>query len=203
VNANFVYDLPFGSGRRFGADNRLDKVIGGWYVSGIYHAFSGGPLAVSQGNTAFGGGLVFGPATGAIPLARPDYGNSVNRGVVGSGGIGTAGNPANAVPGSGLNLFANPEAVYRNFRRINLAGDTRQGRGVLRGLPFWNLDISLGKMVKLTERVKFALAFDFFNVLNRVNFNTPGLSLTSPTTFGVITGAGVPRRIQGGVRVEF
>jgi hypothetical protein len=203
VNANFVYDLPFGSGRRFDAGKGWDRVIGGWYVAGIYQAVSGAPIAVSQGNPAFGSGLVFGPATGAIPLKKPDVGNSVHRGVIGSGNIGTTGNPANAVPGSGLNLFANPEEVYRNFRRINLASDTRQGRGVLRGLPFWNLDLSLGKETKFTERVKLTLAFDFFNVLNRVNFNTPGLSLLSPTTFGVITGAGAPRRIQVGGRVEF
>jgi hypothetical protein len=136
---------------------------------------------------------------GAIPLKKPDFGNSDHRGVIGSGGIGTTGNPANAAPGSGLNLFVNLEEVYRSFRRINLASDTRQGRG----LPFWNLDLSLGKETKFTERVKLTLAFDFFNVLNRVNFNTPGLSLLSPTTFGVITGAGAPRRIQVGGRVEF
>ena len=206
VSANFVYDLPFGSGRRpflFNAGKRLDRVIGGWYVSGIYQAVSGAPLTVSQGVTAFGGGLLFSPPTGAIPLKKPAFGNSVHGVVAGSGGIGTAGNPGNPVPGSGLNLFANPEEVLKNFRRINLVSDGRQGRGVLRGLPFWNLDLSLGKQTKITERVKFALAFDLFNVLNRVNFATPGLNLTSPTTFGVITGAGAPRRIQVGARVEF
>jgi hypothetical protein len=202
INANFVYDLPFGSGRRFAAGKALDRVIGGWYVAGIYQAFSGAPLAVSHGNTVFGGGLQS-PATGAIPLRKPNFGNSVQNGVAGSGGIGTAGNPANPVPGSGLNLFANPEEVFKNFRRVNLASDGRQGRGVLRGLPFWNLDLSLGKVTKITEGLKFALAFDLFNALNRVNFNTPGMSLASPTTFGVITGAGLPRRIQVGARVEF
>ncbi|MGH9850926.1 MAG: carboxypeptidase regulatory-like domain-containing protein [Blastocatellia bacterium] len=203
VNANFVFDLPFGSGRRFGAGKRLDRLIGGWYVSGVYQAFSGAPLAVSQGAQVYGAGLIFSPTTGAIPLRKPDYGNSVHGVVAGSGGVGTAGNPANPVPGSGLNLFANPEEVFKNFRRINLASDGRQGRGVLRGLPFWNLDFSLGKQTKVTERVKFALSFDFFNVINRVNFGAPSLSLTNPTTFGVITGAGDPRRIQVGARVEF
>ncbi len=132
MSANFVYDLPFGSGRRFDGGKRLDRVIGGWYVAGIYQAFSGAPLTVSQGNPAFGGGLLFSPPSGAIPLRKPDVGNSVHGVVAGSGGIGTAGNPASPVPGSGLNLFASPEEVYKNFRRINLASDGRQGRGVLR-----------------------------------------------------------------------
>jgi hypothetical protein len=136
-------------------------------------------------------------------VKRSDFGNSVHAGIVGSGGIGAAGDPRNPVPGSGLNLFTNPEQVFKSFRHINLASDGRQGRGVLRGLPFWNLDFSLGKATKITERVKLALAFDFFNAVNRVGFDNPSLSLTSPTAFGVITGAGDPRRIQVGARVEF
>jgi hypothetical protein len=204
MNVNFVYDLPFGLGRRFDTGKGLDRLIGGWYVSGIFQTLSGAPLTVSQGGRAYGGGATnFTPTSGALPVKKLDLGNSVHSGVVGSGGIGTTGNPANATPGSGLNLFANPEEVFKNFRRVNLASDGRQGRGVLRGLPFWNLDLSLGKVTTITERVRFALAFDMFNVLNHVNFNTPGLSLTSPTTFGVITGAGAPRRIQVGARVEF
>jgi Carboxypeptidase regulatory-like domain len=203
VNANFVYDLPFGSGRRFATGKRLDKLIGGWYVAGVYQAFSALPLSVSQGFQVYGGGLIFSSASGAIPLKKPDFGNSVHDGVVGSGGVGVAGDPRNPVPGSGLNLFANPEEAFKSFRPINLAGDGRQGRGVLRGLPFWNLDFSLGKVTKITEGVKFALAFDFFNVINHINFGAPGLSLTNPTTFGVITGAGDPRRIQVGARLEF
>jgi hypothetical protein len=201
VNANFLYDLPFGSGRRFEAHGWLNRVIGGWYTSGIFQAYSGLPLTFSQGAAAYGSGLVFPVATGAIPLKKPDFGNSVHRGIKGSAGISTSGDPATG--GSGLNLFANPEQVYNSFRRINLASDGRQGRGVLRGLPFWVVDFSLGKTTKVTENVKFSLAADFFNVLNRVNFNTPGVNLLNKTTFGVITGAQPPRRIQISGRVEF
>ena len=51
---------------------------------------------------------------------------------------------------------------------------------------------------------------DFFNVFNHVDFANPGLSLTGPTTFGVITSQFVPanrtsgsRWIQLSMRVEF
>src|SRR6185503_2590619 len=94
VNANFVYDLPFGQGRHFSAGNWLNKVIGGWYLSGIYTATSGLPLTVVQGVQVFGAGAVFGTGTGAIPLRKPDFGNSLNRNVAGSGGVGITGNPA-------------------------------------------------------------------------------------------------------------
>jgi hypothetical protein len=206
INANGVYDLPFGSGRRFAAGNWIDKVIGGWYVSGIFQASSGVPLTAVQGFQVFGAGAIFGTGTGAIPTSRLPSDNSTHGGVTGSGGIGTAGDPASG--GSGLNLFSNPESVFNSFRAINLATDTRQGRGVLRGLPRWQLDLSLGKQTKITERVEFTFTADFFNIFNHVNFVDPTLNLSQRASFGVITNQLInaiyrPRTIQFGARVQF
>lgn len=206
-NANGLYELPFGNGQRFSAGNWVDKLIGGWYVSGIWQASSGLPLTVIQGFQVFGAGVVFGTGTGAIPINKPDFGNSLNDNITGSGGVGTSSDPNNG--GSGLNLFSNPEQVLNNFRRINIATDGRQGRGVLRGLSRWQLDMSLGKTTSIGERVKFRVTADFFNIFNRVNFVDPTLSLNSPTSFGVvnsqlINAAGYrPRAIQLGGRVVF
>ena len=208
-NANFVYDLPFGKDRHFNTGNWVDNVIGGWYLSGIWQAASGGALGVFQSFQAYGAGAVFGTAANAIPLKKPDFGNEVNNNVNGSSGIGTAGNPANR--GSGKNLFANPEEVYNNFRRIRISEDGRQGRGVLRGFARWQTDISLGKQTRITEQVRFSLSFDFFNIFNRVNFADPGLSLDDRVNFGVVSGQLVgaangfyrPRAIQIGARIDF
>lgn len=206
VNANGVYDLPFGGGRRFSAGNWIDQVIGGWYLSGIWQASSGLPLTVVQGTQVFGAGVVFGTGTGAIPINRPDFGNEVNRNVKGSGGVGTLSDPANG--GSGLNLFGNPEQVLGNFRRINIATDGRQGRGTLRGVSRWQFDMSLGKNTSIGERVKFRITADFFNIFNRVNFVDPTLNINNPTSFGVINTQLInigfrPRTIQIGGRVQF
>ncbi|MDQ3175271.1 MAG: hypothetical protein M3Q91_16435, partial [Acidobacteriota bacterium] len=203
LNANFVYDLPFGSGRRFSAGNWTDKLIGGWYVSGIYTASSGVPLTVVQGFQVFGAGAIFGAGTGAIPISRLNVGNDLHSGVTGSGGIGTSGNPATR--GTGLNLFTDPEAVFNSFRRINIATDGRSGRGVLRGFSRWNLDFSVGKETKIGERVKLTITSDFFNVFNRVNFVNPFLFLQNQAGFGVITNTllNSQRRIQLGGRFEF
>lgn len=213
ANANFVYDLPFGKDRAFSAGNWLDRVIGGWYVSGIWQAASGAPLTVTQGFQVFGAGAIFGTNTGALPLQKPDYGNSVHNGVKGSGGIGTAGDPANK--GSGLNIFGSPEDVYKNFRRLNISEDGRSGRGVLRGFSRWQFDMSLGKQTKITEKVRFGLTFDFFNLFNHVNFADPSLDLNSRASFGVVTtqltpqlaasanGFYRPRVIQIGGRIDF
>jgi hypothetical protein len=206
-NANGVYDLPFGKGR-FDAGRVLNKFIGGWHVSGIFQAFSGAPLTVVQGTQVFGAGLIFGASTGAIPTSRLDRDNSVKSGVTGTGGVATSGNITSTNRGTQLNLFSNPEQVTKSFRSINIASDGRHGRGVVRGLPRWQLDLSLGKTTTFFERVRFGLQFDFFNVFNKVNFQDPILDLRSPATFGVINtqfiAAGFrPRVIQIGARVEF
>ena len=71
----------------------------------------------------------------------------------GSGGVGTDGDPATG--GSGLNIFANPEAVLTDFRPIQVSKDARSARGVLRGLHYWNFDLSLAKRTLVTDRVAF------------------------------------------------
>lgn len=203
LNANWYYDLPFGRGRYLSTGSWFDKVIGGWYLSGIFSANSGLPLTVAQSNQVWGGDpLNFSVAAGAIPLRKPNFGNSVHSGVAGSNGIGTAGDPSKG--GSGLNLFSNPEQVFNSFRRILISQDGRQGRGVLRGLARWNLDLSVGKKTRVSEEVNIAFSFDFFNIFNRVEFADPVLNLLNPTAFGVLTTQfNEPRSIQFGLRVEW
>jgi len=204
-NANWFYDLPFGRGRRFGTESGVvDKLMGGWYVSGILFANSGLPLLVCQDPRVYGGDPTgVGYCAGAIPLVKPHWGNDVHSPVAGSGGVGTAGDPAKG--GSGLNLFANPEEVYKSFRKILISEDTRTGRGAIRGLPRWELDFSLGKKTKVTESVQLVFTLDFLNVFNRVEFANPTyIDLRSPASFGVLTAqANTPRAIQLGFRVEF
>lgn len=211
VNLSWVYELPFGPGRRFATNGVLGKLAGGWSLSGIYSATSGLPLLAFHSNQVFGGATVFTSASGAIPLADPDTVTDSGRthsGVAGSGGVGTNGNPATG--GTGLNLFADPESAFKNFRHILLSQDTRTGRGVLRGMPHWNIDISLAKKARLSEGVSLNVSLDVFNVLNRVEFEDPSLSLTNRAAFGVITTQYRPvtrndgsRAIQLGLRVQF
>ncbi len=192
-NSNFFWELPFGKGKRF---------VGGWYLSGIYTAHSAAPLTFQQSTSVFGGGPQVGTIpSGAIPIQAVGDGG-VYGGVAGSGGIGTTGNPATG--GSGLNLFADPAAVFRSFRPVQLSADGRSGRNTLRGLNHWNLDLSLGKKTSITERISAVLTADFINVLNRVEFVDPALSLQSAASFGVLTTQyGTPRAVQISLRVEF
>ncbi|HEV2664911.1 MAG TPA: hypothetical protein VG324_08370, partial [Blastocatellia bacterium] len=219
-NGNATYDLPFGKGRKWATGNSVaDKIIGGWNTALIITRQSGLPLTVAQ-NTgqAFGGGSIGGfiPNSGAIPLKNSLYDPHVHSGVAGSGGVGASGNPnpPSGPKGSGLNIFANPQEVFNNFRSILLAQDTRHGRNVLRGLTRWTWDWTISKETNITEKVKFTLGADFINAFNHPIFNNPTLNLQTPANFGVITsqlenlggatnGNIGPRRVQVYGRFDF
>ena len=202
-NSNWVYDLPLGSGRWWG----------GWYTAGIFRAQGGFPLTLVQGTQVFGGSALLGFNSGALPTGDlPDA--SVNDGVSGSGGIGT--NSDRARNGTGLNLFQDPEGVYNGVRRLRLSEDTQTGRGPIRGLGFWQLDLSLGKSTRIAGDTRLTISVDAINVLNHVNFADPTTlvasttSLQQQTNFGVITNQRIntvqnilPRRVQLGVRFDF
>jgi hypothetical protein len=60
LNANWVAELPFGSGRLLGRDAHgfLEAMIGGWQLSGLYRWTSGFPVNVFNGATWPLSGLV-------------------------------------------------------------------------------------------------------------------------------------------------
>jgi hypothetical protein len=197
LNSTFVYDLPFG-----GSGSRVrNALLGDWYVAGVVTASSGVPLDVCQRAGVFGGGLQFVTCSGAINTGG-DVSVGVNTEVTGSGGVGTSGNPGTG--GSGVNIFSNPEHVYRQFRPILLSEDARAGRGTIYGLPRWNVDLSIGKRVQVVRNVRAIVTADVLNLFNTIQYSNPGLNLTSPTTFGVVTSQGnLPRAVQIGLRLEF
>ena len=201
----FSYELPFKSHMPV-----VKQLVEGWSLSGIFSARSGDALVVTEGNPVWGGGLFLAVNSGAIPLVNPgSLSHSANSGVTGSNNHGTNSNPATG--GTGLNLFSDPDAVFNDFRRVNVGSDGRSGRAnPLYGMPRWNLDSSVGKTIAIMEKVKFRIGFDFFNILNKVDFNNPSLDLTNPRAFGVITTQLTPtnrssgsRWIQASVRIDF
>ncbi|HXY09271.1 MAG TPA: hypothetical protein VEI52_15620, partial [Terriglobales bacterium] len=222
-NAIFHYDLPIGGSHRLSSSHTaVNRLIGGWYTAGIVRIESGVPELVTVSGQSFGGGDIFGISAGMLPTVPIGSieGGGINANVCAPyGGTGSAGNgpscphPAGtpASQGTGLNYFGNPAAAINDFRQTLLATDKNDGRdSPLPGLPFWNLDMSLGKSTSITERIKVEFSADFFNIFNHVNFLDPSFDTTNPATFGVINTQLVPAdRIQGsrwiqlGLRVKF
>ncbi len=191
-NLMSAYSVPYGKG-----PGALNYIIQGWSVSPIFSWYSGLPLRVAGGGQELLG-------AGAM-LAQPgSFGNDPNFDVSGNTttGVATSGNPATG--GSGVNLFADPSAVFSAFRPVRLSADTKVSNYVLRGQSRWNVDVSLARTFRIRESVAFRFTAAFFNMFNHVQFADPGMSLTSPQNFGVITSQqNQPRRIEIGMHFVF
>jgi len=118
-------------------------------------------------------------------------------------GVGTSGT-------TGANLFANPTAVYNEFRPPVLGVDSNEnGAGAIRGFPTWNLDATISKDFSVRERFGATLIFQFVNVLNHFQPANPSMNIDSPQTWGVVTAqATTPNGAQSrwmefGLRVRF
>jgi hypothetical protein len=124
-------------------------------------------------------------------------------------------NTTNAFPAGGLrpNLLRNPELPSHD-RGIGRWFDTgafaappfftfgNSPRSVLRGPNYVTTDVTIEKAFPLTERFRLDMRGEFYNVLNRANFDPPGHVFGGPE-FGVISSADVPRRVQLAARLSF
>jgi hypothetical protein len=176
------YELPLESGKAFlrGANGWQRKVASGWSVSAIETLQSGFP---------------FTPVLGFNPSNDGDSRNPVP----------PAWNPAfsgNLILGD-PNQYFNPNAFL--LPRAGTYGDV--GRNTLIGPGLANLDFSVLKNTAITERVNLQFRAEFFNILNRANFETPNtVVFTSASaipahTAGVITGTSTTsRQIQFGLK---
>ncbi|MCZ6890727.1 MAG: hypothetical protein O7H39_19725, partial [Gammaproteobacteria bacterium] len=48
----YVYELPFGSGKKFAGDGAMGKVLGGWQINGIFSSFQGRQFSLSASSTS-------------------------------------------------------------------------------------------------------------------------------------------------------
>ena len=148
----FVYNLFFVYQPHFykSQSGLLGHVLGGWTIAPVFTTGSGVPITlgtINGGGQAFGEGdslnfFGYGVSENAIPLT-PVTGNG-SRYFVSGNGIGTS-----AL--GGANMFANPAAALLNIRQPILGYDTHDGGfGIYRGLPYWNVDLSVRKMFKIS-----------------------------------------------------
>src|SRR5262249_12859112 len=85
------------------------------------------------------------------------------------------------------------------------AGNTfgTAGRNIFSGPSFVNLDLSLFRKFRVTERVGGEFRFESFNFTNTPRFNRPGSTMGN-ATFGQVTSTtGDPRVIQFGLKMTF
>ncbi len=168
-----IYDLPF----------HRNRLVDGWELSGILQLQTGNPVNLLTSNSAYTGIASVRPdVLGPVPTgARPAADGNVLWFPAFSGCTGTA------TPGC---LFLAPTPA----RFGNL------GRNVIIGPDFRNLDLSLIKNTKITERVKLQFRADTFDLANHPNFGQPNRIVSTSATFGEITSTRFPTGDSGSSR---
>jgi hypothetical protein len=213
----FVYNLSFLYQPTMFRTQRgvLGHMLGGWKFAPLFTAQSGLPLRVSINGGANTNCQSFGEFNCSsgntnghenAPLLSPyTAGNSAHYNVSVPSGAGLNGNPS--IGGSGINIFADPNATYSQFRRLILGYDTSGGgNGVLRGFPTWNVDLAIVKDIAWKERYGLTFNIQITNVLNHFQQGDPTLNIDSPGSWGVVTGPPTgwnQRQMEFGLRVYF
>ena len=155
-----IWELPFGRGKRFGSGMPAvaDGILGGWQVNTIYQVQSGFPYSIKARD-------VSGTRSSFFPRA-------------------------NLVGDPNGRDSEDPDRVFNRFAFAQPGEGTfgNSGRNILRGDGVNNVDFSLFKNLRVTERVTAQIRAEFFNLLNHTQFGPfPGdsFSLDPQSQFGV------------------
>jgi outer membrane receptor protein involved in Fe transport len=145
---NYIYELPFGRGKGFANSGIIGKVLEGFQFSGVVTMQSGRAFDVIGTRDSQRVGRVGRTNLNGNPFAPSDSTFPVGTKV----------------------FFSNPGAF------INPPFDTvpKLGRNHFHGPSFYNADVSLAKVTKLTERLGLETRLEVYNLANHANFRTPG-----------------------------
>jgi hypothetical protein len=182
--ANYVWELPFGQGRRWLTSWRgvAGHIVGGWQIAGITLFQTGQRFTASftgrdPSNTNTVGGRPDRIANGNLPSDQ----RTIDRWF-------------------DISAFVVPP--------VNAGRFGNAGIGILEGPGTTNLNLSATKIVRFKEqgRIEFSVAAS--NALNHPNFAIPNANISAPNSVGRITALnGVdeagPRGLMFGTRIEF
>lgn len=181
--ASYLYDLPFGPGKRFATNIAvIDHILSNWNWSGILTLSSGTWFTVTDGNGNF---------ANSDGQQRPDA----------VPGIKATSKPC--VAGTFFNTcaFANP--ALGSFGNVSM--NSLEGPGEK------NIDFALLKTIPLGESRRLELRAETFNAFNHPNFqfaapgpqNSINSTIMGTPSFGFLTGALPPRLVQFAAKFHF
>jgi hypothetical protein len=175
------YDLPFGRKRAFGSNwNRaLDAVLGGWGTDYVFQAHTGFPITLQVTGTAGGQDVRAANRPNRYLSGFTYVGQSIDR------WFGTA-DTICATPGvsDGKCVYGVPDAsAFGN-----------SGKATEHAPNLVSLDFNISKQFHITESKYFLFRSQFFNLPNHPNFAPPARNISTPGTFGAITGVAVGAR---------
>jgi len=175
---SYIYDLPFGAGRKWMNHGLMAKTIGGWQVNGILTLMSGLPMTFNASGASLNTPGAQQTADQVAPVTILDGINTPSKG--GSAWFSIA-------------SFSQPTGVR--------FGNT--GRNIMSGPGFFNVDASLFKIFNFTERMKMEIRGEAFSVTNTPQFQRPQTDISN-SNFGYITAVdGGARGMQLGAKLSF
>jgi hypothetical protein len=163
----------------------VKQALSNWSLSGVATIQSGLPLTITDSR----GGSIYGAASTSRAQLCPG---------VTYGDISTSGSV-----GSRVNNYFNNAAFCGVPTIGNGTGYGNSGAGIVRCPDQNNIDLSIAKGFKVTERHSFEFRSEFFNALKHVQYSTPGTAFGT-ASFGVIGSTSVAARlIQFGLKYNF
>ena len=163
-------------------ENRaLRTVATGWTASAIYRFSSGAPLTVMSG----------------LDQALTGFSQQrANQILV---------NPASATQGSACANVA-PCISWLNtaaFQQPALGTFGNLGTYNVLGPHFFQFDMALVRQFRIIEGQRLEVRAEAFNVTNSLRLNNPGVTLSTPSTFGIVNSAQDPRIMQMALKYTF
>jgi hypothetical protein len=202
--ANFIYELPFGTGRRWlnSGAAPLRKLVEGWQAGSIINIQSGNPIFITSGRSTFNQftGNIGAQLSGA---SFDDFKNKAGVFKLPSGVVyfdpsllnvttsSTTGLLTGAALKSGL-LSAPAPGTFGNFPRNSINGP-----------GYWQVDISVTKRTKIGERADMEFKSTFYNAFNHANFNFGTVNFDSSTLGRINSTRGSSRVIHFILGVNF
>jgi hypothetical protein len=192
VVVNFLVDLPFGEGRRFGAGATgiAGKLISGWSLNGVTTIQSGFPLSFTATPNLIGSGY------GLRPNVDPNCDKSVG-GSAGDRLDGWFNTACFSVPNAAVST--NPQARWQLGNAPRVDPD-------LRGHYMHNWNFAVTKTTPIRGRVNLTLRAEAFNLFNRTQFGMPNTQVTTAAQSNlgrITTQSNQPRLIQLAFRLTF
>jgi hypothetical protein len=192
--ASYIYELPFGKGRKFINAGALSEVLGGWRISGLANIRSGRPFTARAGNND---GTLAGPRSVGI---------SAFADCLRDASLSGSDRSIDRWFDTSLGTFATPTAVNPTLP----AGSAPQprlgncGRNTLRGPGITNFDFSLARsFAYFGEGRDLELRWEVFNLANTPQFGLPERNINSSAVGRITTLAGDPRVMQFALKFNF
>jgi len=180
----WVYELPFGKGKRYVTSGVGSALLGNWRVSAVQYYSSGYPIALA---TTVSLPIFAGPNRPTVPS---NYGWGCSK-------------TANFDPS--VDTFFQPASFF-GTQPSNTFGNAPRYNGACRQFPNFNENVSLNRKIKLTEKVNLDFRMEGFNIFNRVRFGT-GSTTVQSSTFGKLTSNNdifnTPRQLQAALRLNW